>query len=410
MRAAQGRSFGLYVAARGASELAGKIGVVAVGWQIYALTGSVLALGLVGLTQFLPAAALSLLAGHAADRFDRRRLVQACQGVSALASAALAWGAAAGRLSAGELFGAVAAFGALAAFEEPAAGAILVAVAPQGRLQQATSTTATALEGVAIAGPALGGLIYALAPGAAYGAMAALWLLAVVLNGAVRLAAREPAGDQPTIGSMLAGFGFVRRQPAVLGAISLDMVAVLLGGATALLPVFAKDILHVGPFGLGLLRCAPSVGALGMAAALHRWPIERRAGRRLFQAVVLFGVGTAVFGLSRSIWLSLAALVVLGAADMVSVVIRATLVQAASPDNMRGRVGAVNGLFVGASNQLGGFESGLLASLVGAGPAVLLGGIGTVVVAGLWLRLFPALARLDRLEMHEETRPATDLA
>ena len=228
--------------------------------------------------------------------------------------------------------------------------------------------------------------------------MAVFWLLAGMLNGAIRLDRPVTAKEPPTLAALFAGVGFVRRNPAILGTISLDLFAVLLGGATALMPIYARDILHTGPWGLGVLRAAPAVGALLMTAVLARHAINRRVGMRMFQAVIIFGLATVVFALSHLIWLSLLALVIMGAADMVSVVIRVSLVQLGTPDEMRGRVGAVNYLFVNASNQLGQFESGITAALFGAMPAAVLGGLGTIAVALLWMKLFPTLRNVERLE------------
>jgi hypothetical protein len=244
----------------------------------------------------------------------------------------------------------------------------------------------------------LGGLAYVVAPAAPYAVMAVFWLLAAILNGVIRMERPTTPQQPPTLASLFAGIGFVRRQPAILGTISLDLFAVLLGGATALLPIYARDILHTGPWGLGILRAAPALGALLIATALARHPIERRVGMRMFQAVIVFGVATVVFALSHWLWLSILALAILGAADTVSMVIRISLVQLATPDAMRGRVGAVNFLFVNASYQLGEFESGITAALLGAMPAVVLGGLGTIAVALLWMKLFPALRDVERLE------------
>jgi Transmembrane secretion effector len=248
-----------------------------------------------------------------------------------------------------------------------------------------------------IGGPALGGLAYALTPGAPYAAMAVVWLLAAMLNGAIRLDRPLAAAAPPTLGTWFEGVRFVRRNPAILGSISLDLFAVLLGGATALLPIYARDILHAGAWGLGVLRGAPAVGALLMATFLARREIDRRAGMRMFLAVIVFGLATLVFAVSRTLWLSLLALAILGAADTISMVIRISLVQLSTPDAMRGRVSAVNFLFVNASYQLGEFESGMTAALFGAVPAVVLGGFGTILVALLWMKLFPALRKMDRL-------------
>ena len=392
------RPFLLYFCARGGSEFSYQIAAVAVGWQVYALTSSAFDLGMVGLAQFVPTALLTFAAGHVADRYDRKRVVQICQIAEALTAAFLAWGSFAGWLTVPEIFAAVAVFGAAIAFESPAAAALLPGVAPEGMLQKATATTTGAFQVATIGGPALGGLAYALAPGVPYTAMAVVWLLAGLLNGAIRLDRPVTAKEPPTFAALFAGVGFVRRNPAILGTISLDLFAVLLGGATALLPIYARDILQTGPWGLGVLRGAPAVGALLMTVALARYTIRSRVGLLMFQAVIVFGLATVVFALSRSLILSVVALAVLGAADTVSMVIRISLVQLATPDAMRGRVGAVNFLFVNASYQLGEFESGITAALFGAMPAALLGGLGTIAVALLWMKLFPALRQVERLE------------
>jgi len=387
----------LYLCARGFSEFSYQIGAVAVGWQVYALTGSAFDLGMVGLVQFIPTAILVFVAGHVADRYDRRRVVQICQIAEGLTAAFLAWGSFTGWLGVSELFAAVAVFGTAAAFESPAAAALLPGVVPGGSLQKGTALSIGVWQAAAISGPALGGVAYAAGPVVPYAVMALFWLTAGMLNGAIKLDRPVTAQGAPTLSALFAGVAFVRRSPAILGTISLDLFAVLLGGATALLPIYARDILHTGPWGLGLLRGAPAIGALLMTAALARHAISRRAGMRMFQAVVVFGLATVVFAMSRSIWLSILALTVLGAADTVSVVIRTSLVQLATPDEMRGRVSAVNFLFINASSQLGEFESGMTAALLGAMPAAVLGGVGTVLVALLWMKLFPALRRVERL-------------
>ena len=392
------RPFLLYFCARGGSEFSYQIAAVAVGWQVYALTSSAFDLGMVGLAQFVPTALLTFAAGHVADRYDRKRVVQICQIAEALTAAFLAWGSFAGWLTVPEIFAAVAVFGAAIAFESPAAAALLPGVAPEGMLQKATAIATGSFQVAMISGPALGGLAYAVAPGVPYTVMAVFWLLAGLLNGAIRLDRPVAAKEPPTFAALFAGVGFVRRNPAILGTISLDLFAVLLGGATALLPIYARDILQTGPWGLGVLRGAPAVGALLMTVVLARYTIRRRVGLRMFQAVIVFGLATVVFALSRSLFLSVLALAVLGAADTVSMVIRISLVQLATPDAMRGRVGAVNFLFVNASYQLGEFESGITAALFGAMPAALLGGLGTIAVALLWMKLFPALRKVERLE------------
>jgi MFS family permease len=353
---------------------------------------------MVGLTQFLPSALLTFVAGHTADRHERRRVVQICQVLQGLTAAYLAWGSFAGWLSVPEIFVAVALLGVATAFESPAESALLPAVVPDGMLQQGTALSNGAWQAAVITGPALGGFTYAISPGAPYAVMAMLLLLTGLLYGAIRLERTLGGKEPPTFKTLFAGVEFVRHNPAILGTISLDLFAVLLGGATALLPIYAKDILHTGPWGLGLLRGAPAVGALLMTVFLARYPITRRAGMRMFQAVIAFGLATIVFALSQWVWLSLLALIALGAADSVSVVIRFSVVQLATPEEMRGRVGAVNFLFVNTSNYLGEFESGMAAALLGPVSSALLGGIGTVLVALAWMRLFPSLRTLERLE------------
>ena len=392
------RGFLVYMGARSFSEYSYQIATVAVGWQIYELTGSALDLGLVGLVQFIPSALLVFVAGHAADRYDRKRVAQICQIAEGLVAAVLAWGTFAGWLTVPEIFAALAVLGVTAAFEVPAGAALLPGVVPEGTLQKATAFSSGAFQAAAISGPALGGVAYAIAPGAPYLLMAMFSLLAGTLSGMIRLQKPVEAKEPPSFDDLFAGAGFVRQNPAILGTISLDLFAVLFGGATALLPIYAHDILQTGPWGLGLLRAAPAIGALLMTAVLARHALNRRVGLRMFQSVIVFGLATVVFALSHLIWLSVLALLVMGAADMVSVVIRTSLVQLATPDPMRGRVGAVNHLFINASNQLGQFESGITAALLGAMPAAALGGIGTVAIALLWMKLFPALRNVERLE------------
>jgi MFS family permease len=392
------RQFALYFWARTLSEFSYQIAAVAVGWQIYALTNSALALGLIGLAQFVPTAALIFIAGHAADRFDRRRIVQVCQIVAGLTTVVLAWGSFAGWLNVPEIFAAVAVLGATTAFESPASAALLPNVAPTGVLQRATATSTAAVQVATISGPALGGFAYTFGAAAPYAIMTTFWFIAAILTAAIALAPSRVADDPPRLQDVFGGIAFVRRNPAIFGAISLDLFAVLLGGATALLPIYARDVLHTGAWGLGLLRGAPAVGAFLMAVVLSRHSLDRHAGLRMFQAVIVFGLATLVFALSRSIWLSVLALTFLGAADTVSMVIRIALVQSTTPDEMRGRVGAVNFLFVNTSYQLGEFESGVTAALFGAVPAVLIGGFGTIGVALLWMKLFPALRKIQRLE------------
>ncbi len=383
------------------ARLAGTAGsqmlMVAVGWQVYDLTGSAWDLGLVGLLQFAPALLLALWAGHLIDRHDRARIVALCMAVQVGVAGLLWWAAAGGWSGRGLLLGVSVVLGAVRAFQMPAQQALTPSLVPPAVLPRALAFSSAGMQGAIIAGPALGGFIYVAGAAATYAVSALLFLAASVLTLLIRYTPAPRSQGPATWDTLLAGVRFIRHNKVILGAISLDLFAVLLGGATALLPIYAKDILQVGPWGLGLLRAAPAVGALGMSLVLSRWPVRRRTGPVLLSAVAVFGLAILVFGLSTQLWLSLLALAVSGAADMISVVIRSTLVQLETPDDMRGRVSAVNSVFIGASNQLGEFESGATAALLGPVGSVVLGGLGTLLVAGLWLRLFPALARRDEL-------------
>ena len=390
-------------AARLSSTAAQQMLMVAVGWQMYELTNSAWDLGLVGLYQFAPALLFTLVAGHAADRWHRGLIVALCllaQAVAALVlvAATAGWGQASAWLSRELLLGVSVLLGLARAFQMPAQQALAPLLVPASLLPRATAFNSAGTEVAVIGGPALGGLVFVAGASAVYGLCLALLLLASAM--ALRLQYRHtpPAHEPVTLASVFAGLTFVWRSKLLLGAVSLDLFAVLLGGATALLPIFAKDILQVGPWGLGLLRAAPAVGALIMSLVLTRWSIERRVGHKLLAAVAVYGLCMLVFGVSTSFLLSLFVLAVSGAADMVSVVIRMTLVQLETPDDMRGRVSAVNSIFIGASNQLGEFESGATAAWLGPVGSVVLGGVGTLLVAAAWLRLFPSLAQRDRME------------
>jgi MFS family permease len=387
-----------FLLSRSLSRLSSLIGIVAMGWQVYDLTGSAFALGLIGLVGFLPTALLVFVAGQTVDRYERRRIVQACQLAQALTTFFLAWGSLSGWLSVVHIFIATMVLGTTAAFEFPATAALLPLIAPRGSLQRATALSSGSAQLATIAGPALGGFAYAISPALPYALMVLFWLMAAVFAGAIRLTQPAEPKGAATPGDLFAGVRFIRGNPAILGTISLDLFAVLFGGVVALLPIYARDILKTGPFGLGVLRAAPAVGALLMTMVLARHTIDRRVGMRMFQAVIIFGAATVVFSLSDWMWLSVVALAVLGAADTVSVVIRFSLVQLRTPDEMRGRVGAVNFLFINASNQLGQFESGVTAALFGTVPAAVLGGVATVAIALLWMKLFPALREVERLE------------
>ncbi len=391
------RAFALYWAARVASLMAYQMLAVAVGWHIYALTSRPLDLGLIGLAQFVPSFALVLVVGHVADRFDRRSVAWLCMAVGALAALALMWLAAQERTTETAIFAAVFVIGTARAFQNPSMQALLPGLVPKSELSRAIASSATATQSATIVGPAIGGMLYVAGPATVYAVCATLYIAGAALAMAIRYDHTPPAREPVTLESVLRGVAFIRDHPVMLGAISLDLFAVVLGGATALLPIYARDILGTGPWGLGILRSAPAVGALAMALWLARHPLRGGVGRKMFVAVALYGAFTIVFGLSTLFWLSLAALATMGAADMVSVVVRSSLVQLGTPDAMRGRVAAVNTMFIGASNQLGEFESGVTAAWFGTVPAVVLGGIGTLAVVAAWVWLFPALARHDRL-------------
>jgi len=367
---------------------------VAVGWQLYALTGSALDLGLVGLAQFAPMVLLTLVVGQVADRCDRRLVIVVCQAVKTAATAALALGSTGGWLNKATILGLIVVIGSARAFENPTTSAMVPEVVPRPLLARGMAWMVSANQSAQIVGPALGGLLYALGAEAPFWAAAGLFAASGVLMAAIRREQAARAREPLTLEVVFSGVAFIWSRRVLLGVMSLDLFAVLLGGATALLPVYARDILDAGPAGLGLLRSAPAVGALATSVALARYPIERGVGRALFRAVIVFGAATVVFGVSTSFALSLVALAVLGAADVVSVVIRFSLVQLRTPDAMRGRVSAVHSLFTGTSNELGAFESGVVAALLGAVPAVLIGGIGTIAVAALWMALFPEIRRL----------------
>ena len=387
-----------FLSSRSLSSLGYQVQAVAIGWNAYQLTRSPLTLGLIGLAQFLPMLLLVFAAGQVADRFDRRRVVVICQAVEALCALGLLLGTVRHALTPGLIYGVVALLGAAKAFEGPCLQALLPSLVPPALFSRAAALSSSLFQCVAIGGPGIGGLLYMAGPGLAFGTGTAMFALAALAMLVVRLEQPPRPRGPVTLAAVFGGLGFIRRHPAILGAISLDLFAVLLGGATALLPVYALDILHGSPLELGVLRAAPAIGALLTSLLLARQPVRGRAGPLMFGSVAVFGLATIAFGLSRSAPLSIAALAVMGAADVVSVVIRSTLVQLGTPEEMRGRVSAVNLLFIVTSNQLGEFESGTLAAAVGTTPAVVLGGLGTLLVAAVWMRLFPSLRRLDRLE------------
>ncbi|RUP24673.1 MAG: MFS transporter [Curvibacter sp.] len=372
--------------------------MVAVGWQMYELTGQAWDLGLVGLYQFLPALLLTLVAGHVADRVHRARIVAACVLAQGLVAAVLVVATLGGWVSRDWLLWLSVVLGMARAFQMPAQQALTPVLVPPAMLPRAMAFSSAGMQAAIIGGPALGGVIFVAGATAVYLCCAALFALGIVQILRVHYEHDPPPQEPVSLGTLMAGVRFIWERKVVLGAVSLDLFAVLLGGAVALLPIYAKDVLHVGPWGLGLLRAAPAAGALLMSVWLTRWPLDRHVGRKLLLAVAVFGLATLVFGVSTSLWLSLAALAVSGAADMVSVVVRQTLVQLETPDAMRGRVSAVNSVFIGASNQLGEFESGATAALLGPVGSVVLGGVGTVLVAALWFKGFPQLAQRDHMQ------------
>ena len=376
--------------------------MVAVGWQMYELTGSAWDLGLVGLYQFVPALLLTLVAGHVADRVHRGRIIAACLVTQAavaliLVSATQGWVASASWASRELLLGVSVLLGVARAFQMPAQQALTPMLVPSAMLPRAMAFSSAGMQAAVIGGPALGGVIFVAGATAVYASCALLFATGCMLISVLHYDHVPPPREPVSLRTLLAGAEFVWQRKALLGAVSLDLFAVLLGGATALLPMFAKDILHVGPWGLGLLRAAPAAGALLTSAVLTRWPLERRVGHTMLAAVALYGLCMVVFGLSGSFVLSLFVLAVSGGADMVSVVVRQTLVQIETPNAMRGRVSAVNSVFIGASNQLGEFESGATAALLGPVGSVVAGGVGTLLVAALWFKGFPALAQRDHM-------------
>jgi MFS family permease len=388
----------LYLLARFSGSAAFQIQGVAVGWYIYQLTNSPLQLGLVGLAMFLPTVSLALFAGHAIDRFERRRVLLCAWSVQAAAAAAI------GLLALFDIgtvlwvYALIACIGAGRSFEQPAQAALLPSLVPVALFPRVTPAGSLVNQFAVILGPALGGLLFIFgAPVAFFGAVT---MLCVALTAVFLLPRHPPRRVQPlSWDSFLSGIHFIRRAEAVRGAITLDMFGVFFGGATALLPIFARDILMIGPVGLGLLRSTPALGALVTGLYLARHPLERHVGHKMFIAVAVFGAATILFGLSQWIWLTVVALIAIGAADVVSVVVRSTLVQTATPDDIRGRVSAVNSLFVGTSNQLGEFESGVTADWFGAVGSVVIGGAATLVVVAVGMRWFPALRRMDRFIM-----------
>jgi MFS family permease len=396
LSALQYPDFARFISARFISTLAVQMQSVAVGWQVYAITGDTLDLGLIGLAQFMPFIALVLIAGQVADRRERRRILTFCYALEALCGLLLLTFTLSGLQVVWPVFAVMVLFGVARAFSMPTSQAITPNLVPPASFGNAVALNSSSFQVATIVGPTLGGLLYLAGPAVVYATVAALLMASVLLMSAVRVHGQRPSGEPANWRTVLEGLRFVRSRPVVLGAISLDLFAVLFGGATAMLPAYASDVLHIGPTGLGILRTAPGVGAALVALVLTFSPITRHVGRWMFGGVAFFGVATVVFGLSQSFALSLAALFLLGAGDMVSVYIRHVLVQLETPDAIRGRVSAVNAVFIGASNELGEFESGVTARWFGLVPSVVIGGVATLAVAGLWTRLFPSLRSMDR--------------
>ncbi|MCX7312718.1 MAG: MFS transporter [Alphaproteobacteria bacterium] len=393
------RPFALYWVSRISSTVALQMQAVAVGWQMYDITHNPLDLGLVGLTQFIPAALFVLVAGHVADRYDRRTIVRICQMTSGAATAVLAIGAAGGWMTRESLLAIVFVTGSARAFEQTTMTTLLPGIVPLSLLSRATAAGASATQIAVIGGPAIGGLLYAVSPVAVYALCCTLYFTSSILIGMVKVVRNPPSREPLSLAVLFAGFRYIRHSPIILGVISLDLFAVILGGTYALLPVFARDVFHVGAGGLGLLRAAPGIGALIAALILAHHPPRRRVGKIIFSAVGIYGTAIVIFALSESFLLSMALLAVLGAADMISVVIRMTMMQLETTDDMRGRVSAVNSLFVIASNQLGDFRAGLMASWLGTIPAVMVGGVGALLVVAVGRKAFASLYRVETLDI-----------
>ncbi|MGK3990626.1 MFS transporter [Sorangium sp. So ce136] len=390
------RSFTLYLAARLLSAIAVQMQSVAIGWQVYALTGDVFDLGLIGLAQFAPFFALILFAGQVADRFDRRHIIAVGLGAELLCAALLLAFTVSGLTVVWPVFAVLVLFGSARAFMMPAQQAILMNLVPSESFGKAVALSSSSFHVAVIVGPTLGGLLYLAGTKIVYSIVAALLLASLVLMGLTRTTQQARRSEPSSWNTVLEGLRFVWSRPAVLGAISLDLFAVLFGGAVALLPAYARDVLHAGPTGLGMLRTAPAVGAALTAGVLAFRPITRQVGRWMFGGVAVFGLATIGLGQTQSFAVALVALFLIGAGDMVSVYIRHILVQFETPDSIRGRVSAVNAVFIGASNELGEFESGLTAGWFGLLRAIFIGGSATVVVAALWALGFPVLSRMDR--------------
>jgi MFS family permease len=392
-------NFRWYMSARFLVTVASEMQSVAVGWQIYHITHRPFDLGMVGLAQFLPGILLFLVAGHTADKYPRLRILQSCYGAFTISSALLLTFALRGIATPYPIYLALLWNGTVRAFSGPASQAFLPLIVSRDEFPNAVAWASSIFQTATIVGPMIGGLLYGFAgsPLPVYSCTAAAYVIALVLMWQVRVQTTERLSSAASMGVVLEGLRYIFTNKLILGTVSLDLFAVLLGGAVALLPVYAREILNAGAMGLGMLRSAPGIGAVAMAIVFAHWPLRRRAGAAMLWCVAAFGVWTVVFGLSRNLVLSLVALVLLGASDMVSVIVRHTVTQLGTPDEMRGRVSAVNMVFIGASNEVGQFESGLTAQWFGTVPAVVAGGLATLGVVALWTWLFPSLRKVDNL-------------
>jgi MFS family permease len=400
------RPFVLFWLARLSATMGYHMLAITIGWQVYELTSSALDLGLIGLIQFIPSVVLTLVIGHAADRYDRRTIVRGAQSIYVLVATILTFAFSTGALSRELLFGAVLLIGCARAFELPTAHTLASTLVPVSMIARAIAAWTSANQTAVICGPALGGLLYTISPVFVTVTCFVFFVTSITLISFVQIKALPAKREPTTFASVLAGFEYVWTRPRLLGVITLDLFVMLLAGTTALLPIFARDILEVGPIGLGLLRSAPAVGALLTALWMSYYPVERHIGVKMFAVVAIYGALTVVFGLSTWFPLSLLTLACLGAADAISVVIRFSIVQIETPDEKRGRVSAINYLLVGSSNTLGEFESGLVASWFGAVASVVIGGVGSLMVAAIWMGLFPALRKVDRFEPADDKKNA----
>jgi len=371
---------------------------VAIGWQMYELTHDAFSLGMVGLVQFFPMILLTLVVGQIADRYDRRRIVYLSVVLEGLTAVFLLVGSINGWLGREQILLSAAIIGACRAFEGPTANSLLPQIISRNMLPRAVSMSTTAIQTALILGPTIGGLLLAFGASAVYLLAAVALMISALFTFLIKV---EKVTDRKlaavSLRSFFLGLEFIKRKPIILGAISLDLFVVLFGGATALMPIFAQDILQTGPWGLGLLRTAPAVGAILVSMILAYFPLQKSVGIILFGSIAVYGLATILFAVSTNLVLSLFALMVIGGSDVISMVIRSSLVQLQTPDELRGRVNAVNSLFTGTSNQLGEFESGMLAGFIGVVPAVFIGGIGSILVAGLWMYFFPSIRKLERL-------------